>query len=162
MMPIRHLQYIIIIPWNDVVWTDNKFFLAAARPSEISYARPSACKQVVRPYAFLVAAAAAAAAAASALNRASVARWSSRSKHPVRHFFGVGWTEQFSMAFKWGTTGGPRHWYYYVLALLCVGWWNAIDYISLVDHVVTARPRIRSENQLYPSNVALINLTDFR
>ncbi len=70
------------------------------------------------------------------------------------------------MALKlWRT--GPRHWYYCVLVLLCVAWWNAIDYISSQPGLTRpadwpTRPPIKSDNPLYPSNLKLINITDFR
>ena len=56
---------------------------------------------------------------------------------------------------------GHRHWYFYVLALVCVGWWNAAVLVlprpppAAAAHDDVVGPRSPSEHRL-------INLTDFR
>ena len=65
------------------------------------------------------------------------------------------------MALRLSHVTGHRHWYFYVLALVCVGWWNAAVLVlprpppPAAAHNDVVGPRSPSEHRL-------INLTDFR
>ena len=67
------------------------------------------------------------------------------------------------MALRFSHVTGHRHWYFYVLALVCVGWWNAAVLVLPPaahddgDGVGSRSPRIRVS-----SEHRLINLTNFR
>ena len=70
------------------------------------------------------------------------------------------------MALRLSHVTGHRHWYFYVLALLCVGWWNRAA--DDEDGALRSRsPRMRgaAAGELTPSpseRQQLINLTNFR
>ena len=61
------------------------------------------------------------------------------------------------MALRLSHVTGHRHWYFYVLALVCVGCWNAAVLVLPTAGRVDGDVGPRS-----PSEHRLINLTDFR
>ena len=69
------------------------------------------------------------------------------------------------MALRFWHVTGHRHWYFYVLALVCVAWWNAAVLVLPPAQTggagAAARPP-RSSGIFESGEGRLINLTDFR
>ena len=60
---------------------------------------------------------------------------------------------------------GHRHWYFYVLALVCVAWWNAAVLVlppAQTGRAGAAAEPPRSSEVRESGEGRLINLTDFR
>ena len=70
------------------------------------------------------------------------------------------------MALRFWHVTGHRHWYFYVLALVCVAWWNAAVLVLPTAQtgrtVAAAAGPPRSSGVRESGEGRLINLTDFR